>query len=223
MITLGASSLPPDLLPPPILPCTSGSFYSPSHEWILSHDVSHASEQRSASNKTACPKPRIYVDGWMKPNPESLQSMIVVILFVIHLDLLPTPIPTQSLRLVVDYKHCYQPSRERRGYGDRETDRATDSGLKIQEKKPLMAAYGPPLYRFIICGVVQDISQLCLPWTAPWVLGGIAEDCRCDYLFTNPPPLTTWIPLPSKKKKKKIHPIFFFNTSCDTINHIIII
>lgn len=116
---------------PAVYRFTSGSFYSPSHEWILSHDVSHASEQRSASNKTACPKPRIYVDGWMKPNPESPQSMIVVILFVIHLDLLPSPIPTQSLRLVVDYKHCYQPSREWRGYGDRETDRATDSGLKI--------------------------------------------------------------------------------------------
>lgn len=92
----------------------------------------------------------------------------------------------------------------------RQTSSEKDRGLK--EKRPNSRPLHP--YRFIICAVAQDISQLCLPWILLWVLGGRARRCRCDYPFTDPPTL-----------RPQNHPLNppdtpppFFNTSSDTIN-----
>lgn len=108
-------------------------------------------------------KLRINVDGWMKPNPEYLQSMTVVTLFVIHLDLLLSSIRTQSLRSVVDYECC---SSGKDGDIGPQTDRDREKeGAERETAQPQPIALHP--YRFIICTVAQDISQLCLPWTLP--------------------------------------------------------
>lgn len=60
--------------------------------------------------------------------------------------------------------------------------------------------------RFITCAVTQGISQLCLPWTLPWVLGGRDKVCMCDNPFTNMLPLCAH------------SPIWHFNTFFKTVN-----
>lgn len=64
----------------------------------------------------------------MKPNTKYLQSMHVVILFVIHLDLLPSFIHTQSLHSTADYECCYCPSEK-----EWETDRQRVEGEAIRQ------------------------------------------------------------------------------------------
>lgn len=61
----------------------------------------------------------------------------------------------------------------------------TDRGLKDWQLSSCLLHQ----YRFVICEVTQDISQLCLPWTLPWVFGGMVRDCACDCPFTDTLPL----------------------------------
>lgn len=213
MITLGASSLPPDLLPPPILPCTDlqVGHFTPLHmnEFCLTMFRTPLSSTALQTKQHVQNREYMWMDGWSQiQNPSKAWLLSFFLSSILICCRLPFP-HSRCVLLWIINTVTSPPGND--GARWRQRDRQSDGqrAKNIGEKKPLMAAYGPPLYRFIICGVVRDISQLCLPWTAPWVLGGIAEDCRCDYLFTNPPPLATWTPPPSKKKEKKIHPIFF--------------
>lgn len=213
MITLGASSLPPDLLPPLILPCTDlqVGHFTPLHmnEFCLTMFRTLLSSTVLQTKQHVQNREYMWMDGWSQiQNPSKAWLLSFFLSSILICCRLPFPHSHYVLLWIINTVTS-PPGND----GEMETERPTERrtvGWKYRKKKTLMAAYGPPLYRFIICGVVQDISQLCLPWTVPWVLGGIAEDCRCDYLFTNPPPLATWTPL-LPKKKKKIHPIFFFS------------
>lgn len=123
---------------PPCCPDTAFEFYRkcilkwdtflPTRGWFLSHDVSRTSKQLvQIENKCG------WIDGWSQ-NPEYLQSTRVIILVVIHLDLLPPSICTQSLRSVVNYDH-YSPGGDR---SDRQTENLTNGS---QWKAPIWIYY----------------------------------------------------------------------------------
>lgn len=80
----------------------------------------HTPLSNTALQINSLSKLRINVDRWIKPNPEYLQTMHVVILFVIHLDLLPSSIHTQSLHSIVNYERC-SPEKDR--HTDTQADR----------------------------------------------------------------------------------------------------
>lgn len=82
------------------------------------------------------------MDGWMKPNLQYLQSMHVVILFVIHLDLLPSFIRTQSLRSTADCGRRYCPSGKQT---DRQTYRQRVEGERAQQ------SFTAPIQIYYLC------------------------------------------------------------------------
>lgn len=157
-------------------------------------------------------KLRINVDGWMKPNPEYLQSMRVVILFVIHLDLLPSSIRTQSLHSVVDYERCSPGKDGEIGSqtGRQTDDRQTDRGLK--EKQPSSGPCTAPIQIYYLCSRSGH-------FTAVFTLDpAVSIRWQC-------PGLQMWLPIhrptTSQSANPTPNPNPFFNMSSDTINQIL--
>lgn len=127
----------------------------------------------------------MWIDGWCQIYNTSKAFMLTFLLSSILICCRISFVHSHCILLLI-VNAAFIPLGKMERQTNREADRLTDrQGVEGETAQQPSSAPTD----IIICAVTQDISQLCLPWTLPWVLGGRAWDCRCDYPFTDPLPL----------------------------------
>lgn len=133
----------------------------------------------------------------MRPNLQYLQSVHVVILFVIHLDLLPSSIHTQSLHSIADSGCCYCPSGK-----EWETDRQRVERESTRQPPTAIQIYYLYTHSGHFTAVFTLDPAVSIRWQGPWLQMFLTIHRSTASLSADPPPHFLIHPLTLLIKKK---------------------